>query len=350
MLRAALLTSAVLLAAQPVIDACTTFCVRAGDRTLFGRNYDFEHGDGMLMVNGAGAERKGYLPEGPEWRVAHGSVTFNQFGRGFPMGGMNEAGLVVELMWLDETRYPAADTRAPLTVLEWIQFQLDTAATVADVLASDARVRIQGRTPLHYLVADRSGASATVEFLDGKLVAHRGGALPYAALANDSYAKSLSFVESRGRKPARGGGSLERFSRAALALPSVSTSGAAAVDRAFDVLRDVAQTSTRWSIVYDQSAGVIHWRTDRHQPRRFVRMSDLSFGCGRDPLAVDLHMPLSGDARSRLAPLTHDANLALIRGSVKKTSFLRQTPESEIVADATYGFASRCRANSGSLD
>ena len=238
MLKRVLFSLTLVLAAQPVIDACTTFCVRAGDAVLFGRNYDFEIGDGMVMVNPAGAEKKGHLEGGPSWRSKYGSVTFNQFGRGFPMGGLNQAGVVIELMWLDDTEYPARDQRSPLTVLEWIQYQLDTAASVADVIASDARVRIQGQTPLHYLVGDRSGGTATIEFLNGKLVTHKGADLPFTALANHSYAKSSAFVEARGRKPAGGSGSLERFSRAALAMPAVASAGStgssqAAVDRAF---------------------------------------------------------------------------------------------------------------------
>lgn len=329
-------------AAQPILDACTTFCVRAGTQVLFGRNYDFEIGDGMMMVNPAGAQKKGHLAGGPSWRSNHGSVTFNQFGRGFPMGGMNQAGVVVELMWLDETRYPVRDERAPLTVLEWIQYQLDTAASVADILASDARVRIQGETPLHYLVSDKSGASATIEFLGGKLVAHKDSGLPFSALTNSTYASSKSFVEQRGRKPAGGSGSLERFSRAALTLPQVASAGPAAIDRAFAVLTDVAQGATRWSIVYHQTAGVIHWRTDRHQPRRLLRMADVTFGCGPDLLAIDVHAPISGDARPHMTPLTAAANHALVRGSTKKTSFTRQTPDSEIAADARCGFSASC--------
>ena len=347
MLKRVLFSLTLVLAAQPVIDACTTFCVRAGDAVLFGRNYDFEIGDGMVMVNPAGAEKKGYLEGGPSWRSKYGSVTFNQFGRGFPMGGLNQAGVVIELMWLDDTEYPARDQRSPLTVLEWIQYQLDTAASVADVIASDARVRIQGQTPLHYLVGDRSGGTATIEFLNGKLVTHKGADLPFTALANHSYAKSSAFVEARGRKPAGGSGSLERFSRAALALPAVASAGStgssqAAVDRAFAVLADVAQRSTRWSIVYEQSAGIVHWRTDRHQPRRFLRMADVKFDCAGDSLALDVHAPISGNARASMAPLTAAANHALVSRSTKTTSFTRQTPDAEIAADARYGFSATC--------
>src|SRR5688500_6118733 len=119
-----LLAVALTLACQPLLDACTTFCLRAGDRVLFGRNYDFEIGDGRVMVNASRLEKKGALDGGPSWRSRFGSVTFNQFGRGYPMGGINEAGVVVELMWLNDTQYPAADARPPVSVLEWIQYQL----------------------------------------------------------------------------------------------------------------------------------------------------------------------------------------------------------------------------------
>ena len=82
-LKHAVMGLAFVVAGDAAAGACTTFCVRAGDRVLFGRNYDFEHGDGMLMVNAAGLSKRGYFDNGPSWRTAHGSVTFNQFGRGF---------------------------------------------------------------------------------------------------------------------------------------------------------------------------------------------------------------------------------------------------------------------------
>lgn len=34
--------------------ACTTFCYVDGARVLFGRNYDFEHGTGVVLVNPRG--------------------------------------------------------------------------------------------------------------------------------------------------------------------------------------------------------------------------------------------------------------------------------------------------------
>lgn len=337
-----LLAAALSLACQPLLDACTTFCVRAGDRVLFGRNYDFEIGDGRVMVNAARLEKKGALEGGPSWRSRYGSVTFNQFGRGYPMGGINEAGVVVELMWLNDTQYPDADARSPVTVLEWIQYQLDTAGSVADVIASDARVRIQGQIPLHYLVSDATGAAATIEFLNGRLVARSGDTLPAAVLANETYASSLAFAEARRGQAPRGSGSHERFARVATALPGIAAAGSASIDRSFAALADASQRNTRWSIVYDQTARVIHWRTDEHDAVRFLRMSSLDFSCAAAPLSLDVHARVSGDVRPHLTTLTLDANKALIAGSSIKTSFTRRTPAEEIAEQARYGFSASC--------
>ena len=45
------------------------------------------------------------------WTAQYGSITFNQYGRELPTGGINEAGLVVESMALSEARYPEPDHR-----------------------------------------------------------------------------------------------------------------------------------------------------------------------------------------------------------------------------------------------
>ena len=191
---------------------CTTFCLKNKKEVLFGKNYDWMIGDGMIFVNKRGVSKLSSEDENPaRWVSKYGSVTFNQYGWESPSGGMNEEGLVIELMWLDETQYPLADERPTIDVLEWIQFNLDTAATTDEVIRNSQTVRISSPVKLHYLVNDRSGYSATIEFLDGKLVAHTGDKLPYSSLANDTYARSLEY--SKSGSPSAGEGSLDRFTR-----------------------------------------------------------------------------------------------------------------------------------------
>ena len=91
-------------------QTCTTFCLDHGDRPVFGRNYDWTVEDGLVIINKRGVTKASTLGR-LAWTSKYGSATFNQYGREFPIGGMNEAGLVVESMVLLETEYPLSDTR-----------------------------------------------------------------------------------------------------------------------------------------------------------------------------------------------------------------------------------------------
>lgn len=341
------------LTAQPIpAQACTTFCVKAGDSVLFGRNYDFEIGGGALFVNTRGLKKRGFAPNGPEWAAAYGSVTFNQFGRDFPMGGMNEKGLVVELAWLDVTEYPAPDNRAELGVLEWIQYQLDTAATVADVVKSDAAVRISGVAPLHYLVSDPTGAAATIEFLGGRLVVHTNESLPVTVLANTSYEDSLRFWRRKGESSLpRGSGSEARFARTATQLGTMTgVSGRQAIDRAFSILGNVAQRSTRWSIVYDQTAQIVYFRTDTHHDVRLLQTSALNFSCSGPVRLVDLDLKAGGDISAHLVPYSAEANQLLVNKNYRASSVTRRTPPSEIQAIADHPALATCSSKESAPD
>ena len=317
------------------LHACSTFCIHLGGRKFFGRNYDFEIGDGMVMTNPSGLQKQGFRERGPKWTSRFGSVTFNQFGRDNPMGGMNEAALVVELMWLNDTEYPSEDARLPLGVLEWIQYQLDTAATVEEVLRSHAKVRIAGGAPLHYLVSDANGRAATIEFLHGKLVAHTDETLPVPVLTNSTYAESLGFLESRKGKAPGGSGSNERFARAALALGALKRSGTERpVGALFDILASVAQPTTRWSIVYDQSKRIVHFRTDVHRPLRYVALDSVNFSCAGGAKLLDVDTRLEGDVSGKFKPYSTAANLAFITRTYAGSSVTRRTPAREIAAIA----------------
>jgi len=326
------------VARPAALSACTTFCARTSDAVLFGRNYDFEIGGGALLVNPRGLAKIGFSAGGPRWTTAYGSVTFNQFGRDFPMGGMNERGLVVELMWLDVTEYPPADQRRELGVLEWIQYQLDTAATVAEVLDSDHVVRIGAGPPLHYLVSDASGTSATLEYLGGRLVAHTGAALPVAVLANSTYEDSLVYWRRQGDTSRPGGSSSEaRFARAASQVGSLGRlAGQPAIDRAFAILASVGQRITRWTVVYDQTARVVHFRTPGVTSVRTLPMSGLDWSCRGPVRALDLDEPAGGDVSGRLQPYSAAANEAMVRRNHAASSVTKRTPPDEVLAIAAH--------------
>jgi len=303
-----------MLVVATAADACTTFCTRG----LFGRSYDFEIGYGMVMANKRGVRKTAQTAKPASWTSRFGSVTFNQYGRDSATGGMNEKGLVVELMWLDGTRYPAADARGEVGTLEWIQYQLDTASSVAEVIASDKRVRIAADSaPLHYLIADASGDTAAIEFLGGRMVVHRGAHV----LANDPYENSVAAMKA---------GAHDRFARATRALSTATT-----VSGAFALLDDVRLPHTRWHIVYDIRNRAIHWRTTVNRKPRSVKLSAFDFSCATPVQVADVDS-------DRFRDYTRELNAALVRRSVRGTSFLQNTTDAEIEEAARWPERSAC--------
>ncbi len=343
-----LATAVLSLALAAPAFPCTTFCLRDEGRILFGKNYDWNVGDGLLVVNKRGVARKADVKgSAADWVSRFGSVTFNQYGRDFPSGGMNEAGLVIELMWLEGSRFPEADARPAVDVLQWIQYNLDNHTTVAEVLASDRKVRVAGPVPLHYLVADAKGQVATVEFLDGKLVAHAGDKLPVPALTNSTYAESLSYQRELAaeKKAVPGGpGSLVRFARAAERVRGFDAKGGDSVRYAFDTLAGVAQPGyTQWSIVYEIDRGRIHFRTKDQPKIRTVSLKELDFRCASPVRVLDLQADLAGDVTAKLVPYSREINHKAVSAAFHKTPFLASVPEQEIGRVARYPEGATCQ-------
>lgn len=171
-------------------QSCSSFCLDNGDYCVFGANQDNNIDAGLLYVNKRHVLKMGWDPsmsgEYARWISKYGSVTVVHAGYQLAWAGMNEAGLMISTMALGATENPPADERPPLSSSFWIQYLLDNYATVEEVIASDSKVRIFD-TVDHYLVCDRSGDCATIEFLEGRMVAHTGDSLPVKALTNSVY-------------------------------------------------------------------------------------------------------------------------------------------------------------------
>lgn len=334
--RKHLLTAGLTLLALPGFalrtDACTGFQFRAGENCYLAKNHDFMIGDGLLCVNRRGiGKRSVQVPQPAEWVSRYGSVTYNQYGRELPNGGMNEAGLVVEMLWLDEAKYAPTDGRKELNTLQWIQYQLDTAGTVAEVIASDREVRVADRqAQVHYFVSDRSGGVAILELLDGQLRVYTGKDLPVAALANNRYAESVEAFRSgmAGQFDAKASASpvqpsFGRFSAVAAQTGKYAASGKTPEAFALDALQKVRHPKfTQWQVVYDTAKPRIFLRRIVDETVREVDFATCDFAPQARAMAADLTTP---------GPLvwvecTTEVNRALVRESYRKTPFLQQIP------------------------
>ena len=291
---------------------------------IFGRNYDWITDAGMVCTNLRGLSKTSMKTENGEtisWVSQYGSITFNQYGKEFPTGGMNEKGLVVELMWLDETRYPANDNRPAVGVLQWIQYQLDNCSAIDEVIASDKKIRISptGTTPLHYLIADAKGNAATIEFLNGKMIVHRGNDLSFPVLTNNIYEES---VRAHKTSAINGNNSLERFSQACNMITQFKTdnNNTPVIDYAFDILSEVAQGNfTKWSIVYDITNKTIQFKTNRFRQIKKLNFSSFDFTCTSISKAWDMNQPANGNVNSLFENFSTSINKRIVETAAKES-------------------------------
>lgn len=263
-------------------SACTTFVIRDSNDLVFGRNLDWVSDNGLIAVNKRGVKKTAIVfpPDQPAvWTSKYGSVTFNQFGKEFPFGGINEKGLVVEIM-LVSGKYPKTDQRKAVNELQWVQYQLDNCETVDEVIATNDAIRISKiNQNLHFLVCDSNGAVAVIEFNYGKQIVYTGDELKFPVLENSTYKTSLWNQENNKKC---------RFNTAVNLIENYDKQTKDnVIDYAFVIL-DQVKLEGSWSIVYDIKNRRVHFNTVSDRKRKVFSLSDFNFGCDSDALAYDL--------------------------------------------------------------
>ena len=187
--------------------------------------------------------------------------------------------------------------QAAFSLLQWIQYQLDNCTTIDQVIETDKKLRISptGTTPLHYLIADANGNAATIEFLNGKMVVHKGNDLTLPVLTNNIYDESVKAYKN---SSVNGNNSLERFSEACSMIQKLSASNNTKplIDYSFDILGEVAQGDfTKWSIVYDITNKTIQFKTNRFKQIKTVSFSAFDFNCTATAKVWDMNQAANGN-------------------------------------------------------
>jgi len=301
------------------VEHCSAFVLDNGGHGVFGANFDHSLTDeGLVFVNRRGVMKTslggGDLDNRISWTSRYASVSFNLVGYQFSWGGMNEAGLSISTMSLADTVQPPPDDRPALDNGEWVQYLLDTCATVEEVVATDPDVRIL--TVDHYLVGDGSGNAATIEFLDGEMVVHTGEDLPVAALTNNTYDSLVSLwlmLRDHGDYSWLGS-SPRRFCLAADRVDGfVAASGAEVVPYAFETLDLVrgerfSASPTNWSLVFDTENHRAYFTTRRNPSLRWIDLEDLELRCGGPVKMIDVNHGGSGDVVDEMIDFDRQLN------------------------------------------
>ena len=309
---------AVLFFSMPSL-ACTTFLTQHNGKLLVGKSYDWNQEAALIVINKKGMEKRALniVPgqTSVSWTSRFASLTFNQYGREMPNGGMNTKGLVVEIMWLNESRYPGMDSRPSISELQWIQYQLDNFSTTAQVVKNARKIRVSPvYAKVHYLVCDATADCAAFEYVEGKLVVENVAKV----LTNNTYKASAKYLAGLGGKKPSG---LQRTSLNRFANASIQASRGKMAP--LQVLNMVRQGDfTKWQIVYDIKQRTVQFRTTSQAALKTVRLKAFDESCKSPVQLLDINTPLRGDVTRHFKPYTTDANAALIKittGPIKRS-------------------------------
>jgi len=311
-------------------NACTTFVLKNDSQIVYGRNFDFNIGNGFVISNQKGISKYAFVGNEKNlmtWESKYGSISFNQFGKEFPYGGMNETGLVIAQMYLSQTMYPEIDNRKVISPLQWIQYQLDVSSTVEEVLASDTIMRISKEVPvgIHFLVCDSKGKTATIEFINGEMVSHVNEELQIPLLTNNTYEESISYLK---QFDILGGANtikwdniydIEWTNDNTLAINKVFATAANKmmktqdssnlINRAFEVLQCVTiNNHTKWSTVFDVTNKMIYFKNENRNVIITLALEDFEFDSDKNSILLDIQTAISHNTMTQFIPYSTEIN------------------------------------------
>lgn len=286
-----------------------------------------------LWIFPRGMERNGEAGENSlKWKSKYGSVITSAFEIA-STDGMNEKGLVANLLWLPETQYPVRDKNKPgLAITEWVQYMLDNFATVAEAVSfidEDTFQVVSDKMPdgsrlatLHLSISDATGDCAIFEYVRGKLTIYHSK--EYNVMTNSpTYNKQLalceywktigglSFLPGTNR-------AADRFARASFYINAVPKTDdeKIAIASVFSVIRNASVpygistpespeiSTTQWRTVSD-SKNLIYFFESSLMPNTFwvkLHDMDLSEGAPARKLSIANGETYHGNASKHFIP------------------------------------------------
>lgn len=289
-------------------EACTRVVYQGKDNTvLTARSMDWKEDTRTnLWIFPRGMKRNGEIGKNPlEWTSKYGSVVASAYDI-CSTDGMNEKGLVANLLWLAESEYPQWDGKKPgLSIAAWVQYILDNFATVDEAVSyvekgtfevvSDMMPDRTRMATLHLSISDADGDNAIFEYIGGELKIHHDKSYQVMTnspvfdqqLALNDYWKNIggtTFLPGTNR-------AADRFVRASFyinAIPKVADTRTA-VASVFSVIRNTSVplgittpnepniSSTRWRTVSDQKNKVYFFESTIQPNVFWVNLQDVDF-------------------------------------------------------------------------
>lgn len=267
-----------------------------------------------------------------QWISNYGSLIISGYDAG-TNEGMNEKGLVANLLYLAEAEYgdPEKTGKPTLSVGAWAQYFLDNFATVkeaVEAMRDEPFTLVSPLLPngrpatLHLAISDSSGDSAILEYIGGKLIIHHSR--DYKVMTNSptfdqQLALNAYWDQVGGSKFLPGTiSAADRFVRLSYNLksspkykdPKMSLASVFSQIRAISTPLGMVDPNkpniapTLWRSVLDTEAKVYYFETALMPAVMWVDLGKIDFqkGSGVRTIPIDTKTALSGDVSAKFAP------------------------------------------------
>ncbi|MFH7807112.1 linear amide C-N hydrolase [Acinetobacter sp. BSP-153] len=312
--------------------ACTRVVYLGNNDVITARSMDWKSDVGTnLWILPNNVKRNGMAgPKSIRWTSKYGSVVATGYDIS-TTDGVNEKGLMANLLWLVESEYPNVQTakKPPLSISLWAQYVLDNYATVNEAiqaLEKEPFIVVTDQVPgekrlatLHLSISDATGDSAIIEYINGKQVIHHGRQYQVMTnsptfdqqLALNSYWKQIGGTTML---PGTNRAS-DRFARASFyinAIPKNATPDHSLAS-VFSVIRNTSVpfglnteeepniSSTRWRTVVDHKRGLYFFESAVSPNVFWVDLKEINFKDGQTKkleLGPDQAMTYAGKANA----------------------------------------------------
>lgn len=317
-------------------DACSrVLWADNGQAVVTGRNMDWpEDMKTDLWAFPRGMTRKGGSGDANDltWTSRYGSLAAAVYNMATG-DGINEKGLVANLLWLSESDYGKRDLKLPgLALSLWAQYNLDNFATVDEAVADIAKGGYQlvtaampghEKATVHLSLSDASGDSAIVEIINGGQVRIHHDRRFLVMTNSPPFAEQLANLEKYhvfgGEQPLPGTSEAsDRFVRAAYYIQNQTKPAdlRQTVARMLSVMRNVAQpfvqpdpkrpeaSHTIWRSVADSTNRLYFYESTLSPNIVWVGLDVLDFAAGQPVRKLDLvnSGDLVGDVTAQFRP------------------------------------------------
>lgn len=296
-------------------NACTWIFWRNPLNCLTARTMDLTNDDHPTWVllprglNRCGTSSGNAL----RWTSRYGSVVMSAFNWLGVSEGLNEKGLSAHVLYFENTNYPKQEHLPELSNGLWVQYLLDTCASVDQALKAMKNFQLTQPLighevwPLHASLSDAGGDSAIIEFINGKIHIYHG--LEHNVLTNEppydthflNFKQSIdgneSLVQFSKFSPE------DRFIQSKIGLNALKPPYSA--EQAYRSIQDLIQkvqvpfffnalsakspSPTRWISIIDHTHLIYHFQSCTTENKIWIDIKEINFNEESPVFTIDPH-------------------------------------------------------------